>query len=393
MKQIYFDAIAGTPIYPEVWREMEPFIKNEFGNPQSLHSFGEGPRAAIEKARERIAKLIGANKEEIYFTSSGSEANNFAIKGLAFAYQNKGKHIILSSIEHQSILNSAKFLEKLGFKFSYVPVDKYGIVDPDDVRKFINKETILVSVMLANSEIGTIQPIEEIARICHERDVLFHTDAVGGIGYLPIDVSKLGVDSMSLSATQMYGPKGVGALYLRKGTRIIPLIHGGIQEEGKRAGTENVAGIVGFGKAAELALEKMEDRNKKLIRLRDKIIAEFPQKVENVYLTGHPKKRLPYHSSFCVEYIEGEAMLLSLNMKGIAASSGSACTSRTLKASHVLLAMGYSHALAQGSIVFSFIEDNKEEEIDYLLEVFPPIIKRLREMSPLYNKQITKEDR
>ena len=384
MKRIYFDAIAGTPVYPEVWKEMEPFIKNEFGNPQSLHSFGESARNAIEKARERIAKLIGAKKEEIYFTSSGSEANNFAIKGLAFAYQNKGKHIILSSIEHQSILNSAKFLEKFGFKFSYIPVDKYGLVNPEDLKKLINKDTILVSIMWANSEVGTVQPIEEIAKICHERGVLFHTDAVAAIGYLPIDVSEVSIDCMSLSAVQMYGPKGVGALYLKKGTRIIPLIHGGIQEEGKRAGTENVAGIVGFGKAAELALKKMNDRNKKLLSLRNKIIKEFPEKVSDVYLTGHPEKRLPYHSSFCVEYIEGEAMLLSLNIKGIAASSGSACTSRALKASHVLLAMGYSHALAQGSIVFSFIEGNKEEDIDYLLEIFPPIIKRLREMSPLY---------
>ena len=391
MKRIYFDAIAGTPVYPEVWKEMEPFIKNEFGNPQSLHSFGESARNAIEKARERIAKLIGAKKEEIYFTSSGSEANNFAIKGLAFAYQNKGKHIILSSIEHQSILNSAKFLEKFGFKFSYIPVDKYGLVNPEDLKKLINKDTILVSIMWANSEVGTVQPIEEIAKICHERGVLFHTDAVAAIGYLPIDVSEVSIDCMSLSAVQMYGPKGVGALYLKKGTRIIPLIHGGIQEEGKRAGTENVAGIVGFGKAAELALKKMNDRNKKLLSLRNKIIKEFPEKVSDVYLTGHPEKRLPYHSSFCVEYIEGEAMLLSLNIKGIAASSGSACTSRALKASHVLLAMGYSHALAQGSIVFSFIEENKEEDIDYLLEIFPPIIKRLREMSPLYNKINKKE--
>jgi len=391
MKRIYFDAIAGTPVYPEVWKEMEPFIKNEFGNPQSLHSFGESARNAIEKARERIAKLIGAKKEEIYFTSSGSEANNFAIKGLAFAYQNKGKHIILSSIEHQSILNSAKFLEKFGFKFSYIPVDKYGLVNPEDLKKLINKDTILVSIMWANSEVGTVQPIEEIAKICHERGVLFHTDAVAAIGYLPIDVSEVSIDCMSLSAVQMYGPKGVGALYLKKGTRIIPLIHGGIQEEGKRAGTENVAGIVGFGKAAELAIKKMNDRNKKLLSLRNKIIKEFPEKVSDVYLTGHPEKRLPYHSSFCVEYIEGEAMLLSLNIKGIAASSGSACTSRALKASHVLLAMGYSHALAQGSIVFSFIEENKEEDIDYLLEIFPPIIKRLREMSPLYNKINKKE--
>jgi len=391
MKRIYFDAIAGTPIYPEVWKEMEPFIKSEFGNPQSLHFFGESARNAIEKARERIAKLIGAKKEEIYFTSSGSEANNFAIKGLAFACQNKGNHIILSSIEHQSILNSAKFLEKFGFKFSYIPVDKYGLVNPEDLKKLINKDTILVSIMWANSEVGTVQPIEEIAKICHERGVLFHTDAVAAIGYLPINVSEASIDCMSLSAVQMYGPKGVGALYLKKGTRIIPLIHGGIQEEGKRAGTENVAGIVGFGKAAELALKKMNDRNKKLLNLRNKIIKEFPEKVSNVYLTGHPEKRLPYHSSFCVEYIEGEAMLLSLNIKGIAASSGSACTSRALKASHVLLAMGYSHALVQGSIVFSFIEENKEEDIDYLLEIFPPIIRRLREMSPLYNKINKKE--
>jgi cysteine desulfurase len=392
LKHIYFDSIAGTPVHPEVWKEMEPFIKVEFGNPQSLHSFGQKTRKVIEKARERIANLIGAKKEEIYFTSSGSEANNFAIKGLAFAYQNKGRHIILSSIEHQSILNSAKFLEKLGFYFSYLPVDRYGLVDPDDVRKSIKEDTILVSVMWANSEVGTIQPIKEIAKICQERGVLFHTDAVAAVGYVPIDVSKIGIDSLSLAGSQMYGPKGIGALYLKKRTKIIPLIHGGMQEEGKRAGTENVAGIVGLGKAAELSIRKMEERNKKLMKLRDKIIKEFPEKVNYIYLTGHPEKRLPYHASFCIEYIEGEAMLLSLDLKNIAVSSGSACVSRTLRVSHVLLAMGYPHALAQGSIIFSFIENNTEEEIDYLLEVFPPIIERLREMSPLYNKHFSKKE-
>jgi cysteine desulfurase len=367
---------------------MLPYLKDKYGNPQSLHSFGRETGPAVDEAREKVARLIGAFPEEIYFTSSGSESNNFAVKGLALAGQNKGRHIVLSAVEHQSVLNSAKFLENLGFKVDSVPVDSEGLVDPSDFEKTLREDTILASVMLANGEIGTVQPVEELAHICQERKILFHTDAVDAVGNVPVLVQELGVESLSLSGNQFYGPKGSAALYLKKGTRIQPFIDGGIQERGRRAGTENVAGIVGLGKAAEIAASTLMERRNKLQFLRDRLIKELPERVEHVIVTGHREKRLPHHASFCVEFIEGEAMLLSLDMKGIAASSGSACTSRALKASHVLLALGLDHALAQGSVVFSLVENNSEEDVDYLLEVFPPIIERLRNMSPLYAKYL-----
>ncbi|HHF42493.1 MAG: cysteine desulfurase NifS [Candidatus Aminicenantes bacterium] len=386
MKKIYFDHIAATPVAPEVRQAMEPFLGEKFGNPQSLHSFGQEVSLAIEKARSQVAALIKAEPEEIYFTSSGSESNNLAIKGLALANQKKGRHILLSAIEHQSVLYAGKFLEKLGFEVENIPVDSWGWVDPEAVRRAIKAETILVAVMMANSEVGTIQDVAEIASICAEKEVLFHTDAVAYAGSLPLDVSSFPVNTLSLAAHQFYGPKGAAALYIKKGTRLLPLIDGGIQEGGRRAGTENVAGIVGLGEAARLAAQKMKDWQQELGPLRDYLIEELPRRVEHVVLTGHPRRRLPYHASFCVRFIEGEAMLLNLDMKGIAASSGSACTSRALKASHVLLALGLDHALAQGSLVFSLITGNKPQDIDYLLEVFPPIVERLREMSPLYAK-------
>lgn len=386
MKKIYFDHIAATPVAPEVRQAMEPFLGEKFGNPQSLHSFGQEVSLAIEKARSQVAALIKAEPEEIYFTSSGSESNNLAIKGLALANQKKGRHILLSVIEHQSVLYAGKFLEKLGFEVENIPVDYWGWVDPEAVRRAIKSETILVAVMMANSEVGTIQDVAEIASICAEKEVLFHTDAVAYAGSLPLDVSSFPVNTLSLAAHQFYGPKGAAALYIKKGTRLLPLIDGGIQEGGRRAGTENVAGIVGLGEAARLAAQKMKDWQQELEPLRDYLIEELPRRVEHVVLTGHPRRRLPYHASFCVRFIEGEAMLLNLDMKGIAASSGSACTSRALKASHVLLALGLDHALAQGSLVFSLITGNKPQDIDYLLEVFPPIVERLREMSPLYAK-------
>jgi len=386
VKKIYFDHIAATPVAPEVRQAMEPFLGEKFGNPQSLHSFGQEVSLAIEKARSQVAALIKAEPEEIYFTSSGSESNNLAIKGLALANQKKGRHILLSAIEHQSVLYAGKFLEKLGFEVENIPVDSWGWVDPEAVRRAIKAETILVAVMMANSEVGTIQDVAEIASICAEKEVLFHTDAVAYAGSLPLDVSSFPVNTLSLAAHQFYGPKGAAALYIKKGTRLLPLIDGGIQEGGRRAGTENVAGIVGLGEAARLAAQKMKDWQQELGPLRDYLIEELPRRVEHVVLTGHPRRRLPYHASFCVRFIEGEAMLLNLDMKGIAASSGSACTSRALKASHVLLALGLDHALAQGSLVFSLITGNKPQDIDYLLEVFPPIVERLREMSPLYAK-------
>lgn len=386
MERIYFDHIAATPLHPEALEAMIPFLKENFGNPQSLHWHGQEVLEAVTQSRQEVAALINAEPSEILFTSSGSEANNFALKGLALANKNRGSHLVLSAIEHQSILNSAKSLEKFGFRTTLVPVDKTGLVDPEDVQKSLTQETILVSVMLANSEVGTIEPVEEIAKACRVQNIIFHTDAVAAVGNIPVHVKELGVDALSLAGDQFYGPKGSAALYLKKGTRILPFIDGGIQEGGRRAGTENVAGIIGLGKAAEIAAREMNFRQTKSLSLRDRLIDILPKKVEQVQLTGHRAKRLPHHASFCVEFIEGEAMLLNLDMKGIAASSGSACTSRALKASHVLLAMGLDHATAQGSLVFSFIEENSIKDIDYLLEVFPPIVERLRSLSPLYTQ-------
>jgi len=388
MKRIYLDHIAATPLHPQALEAMLPYLTENFGNPQSLHSQGQEVLSAVEEAREKVAELIHSSPTEIYFTSSGSESNNFALKGLALAHCERGKHVIVSAIEHQSVLHSAKNLEKLGFTTTLVPVSKTGLVNPEDVGKALNKETVLVSIMLANSEVGTVEPVTEIAKFCRSRNVLFHTDAVAAAGNIPVDVKELNVDSLSLAGDQFYGPKGSAALFIKKGTRILPFIDGGIQEGGRRAGTENVAGIVGLGKAAELAKREMEARTVKLRSLRERLIDGLLRKVEHVRLTGDREKRLPHHASFCVEFIEGESMLLNLDLKGIAASSGSACTSRALKASHVLLAMGIDHALAQGSLVFSLIEENEASDIDYLLEVFPPIVDRLRKMSPLYTQYL-----
>ncbi len=388
MRRVYLDRIAATPLHPQVLEAMLPYLKENFGNPQSLHSVGQEALRAVEEAREKVAHLINCEPSEILFTSSGSESNNFALKGLALANQKRGTHIILSAVEHQSVLHSAKSLEKLGFKVSSVSVDKWGLVNPEDVQRAFSEETILVSVMLANNEVGTIEPIGEIADFCRSREVLFHTDAVAAAGNIPVDVKVLGIDALSLAGSQFYGPQGSAALFVKKGVRILPFIDGGIQESGRRAGTENVSGIVGLGKAAEIAKKELEKRNEKVKPLRDRLIKLLPQKVEHVFLTGHPEKRLPHHASFCIEFVEGEAMLLNLDMQGISASSGSACTSRALKASHVLLAMGIDHALAQGSLVFSLIEETTSKDIDYLLEVFPPIIERLRKMSPLYTQYL-----
>lgn len=393
MRRVYLDHIAGTPLHPLVLEEMLPFLKEKYGNPQSLHSVGQEALEAVEKARAEVAALINAAPAEMHFTSSGSESNNFALKGLALARRARGNHLILSAVEHQSVLNAANSLEKLGFEATLVPVDRWGVVDPDDVKKAVKKETVLISIMLANGEVGTIEPVAEIAKVCRSLGVVFHTDAVAAAGNIPVDVKELEVDALSLAANQFYGPKGCAALYVKKGTRIIPIIDGGNQEAGRRAGTENVAGIVGMGKAAEVAASGMEARLKMLMALRDKLISVLPGKIEHVVLTGHPKIRLPHHASFCVEFVEGEAMLLSLDMKGVAASSGSACTSKALKASHVLLAMGFDHALAQGSLVFSLIDGTAGEDVDYLFEVFPPIIERLRKMSPLYTQFMEKKEK
>ncbi len=381
MKKRYFDHVSTNPLHPEALDAMMPYFKEEYGNPLSVYDLGVNAKNAIEDAREKVANLVNTKPAEIIFTASGAEANNFALRGIAFAKQNEGKHIIISKMEHHSVLNSARVLEKQGFVVTYLPVDKYGIVDPEAVKKSIIDQTILISVIHANSEVGTIEPIKEIAEIAKERNITFHTDAVAAVGNIPVDVEELGVDLMSITAHQFYGPKGAGAMYLRRGQRITPLIFGGIQEGGRRAGTENVPAIVGMGKAAELAKEELQNRMNHVIKLRDKIIDGI-RKIDNVHFTGHPDKRLPGHASFCVEFIEGEGMLLMMEAKGIYAASGSACTSKALKASPVLVSMGVPTHVAHGSVVFSLGMNNTEEDIDYLLEEFPQIIKRLRDMSP-----------
>ena len=386
MRKVYLDNVATTPLLPEVRQVMLPYLGEVFGNPSSLHDWGDTARQAVEAARVQVAQLIGASAEEIIFTGSGTESNNLAIKGLALAQQNRGKHVVVSAVEHFSVLHSARTLEKWGFELSLVPVDKYGVVNPEDVRQSLRKDTVLVSVMHANGEVASIEPIREIAQITREADVVFHTDAVATAGTIPVDVKELGIDALSLAGNQFYGPKGVGALWVRKGVRVMPLLNGGVQEGGRRAGMENVPAIVGLGKAAELAKASMAARMEHLTRLRDRLLTELPAKIDHVVVTGHPQSRLPGNASFCVEFIEGESMLMLLNSRGVAVSSGSACTSRALKASHVLIAMGIPHALAQGSVLFTLGMDNTPEDIDYVLEVLPPIVDRLRQMSPLYSK-------
>jgi cysteine desulfurase len=381
MRKCYFDHAATDPLHPAVLEVMMPYLTEEYGNALSVYDLGTKARNAIEAARHEVASLINAKPSGIIFTSGGVEANNTALRGVALANQSKGKHIIVSKAEHHSILNSARFLEKSGFVATYLPVDKYGLVDPEAVERAITKETVLISITHASREIGTIEPIKEISAIAKKRNIVFHSDAVSTTGNIPVDVNELGVDLLSMTAHQFYGPKGIGALYVREGMRLAPLIYGGIQEGGRRAGTENVAAIAGMGKAATLAKSEMSSRREHCRNLRDKLI-EGVLKIPRVYLTGHPENRLPQHASFVVEYIEGEAMLLMLSMKGIYAASGSACSSKALKSSPVLLSLGISSALAQGSIVFTLGTDNSEEDVEYFLDEFPVIIKRLREMSP-----------
>jgi cysteine desulfurase len=381
MKETYMDHVATNPVHPDVLEAMLPYFKEHFGNPLSIYEPGAKAKKAIENARANTAALINAKPNEIIFTSSGAESNNFALKGIAFANQNKGKHIIISKIEHHSVLNSARFLEKSGFAVTYLPVDKYGLVDPAVVEKAITQETTLISIIHANPEIGTIEPIAEIGKITKQKGIILHTDAVASAGNIPVDVQFLNVDMLTLAAHQFYGPKGAAALYLKEGTRIIPLIYGGIQEGGRRAGTENVPAIVGMGKAAELAKRDMQKRINHIKPLRDKLISTA-LKIEKVFLTGHPEQRLPGHASFVVEYIEGEAMLLLLAGKGIYAATGSACSSKALKSSPVLLSIGTPVNLAQGSVVFTLGEKTTEEETDYFNEVFPQTIRQLRNMSP-----------
>lgn len=385
MRDVYLDYGATTPLRTEVLEAMLPYLREQFGNPLSLHRYGDEPRQAVEESREKVAQLIGARSNEIYFTASGSEANNMAVKGIALMNQKKGKHLVVSAIEHLSVINAAQTMEKLGFEVTRVPVDKHGMVDPQDVEKAMRDDTTLVSIMHASSEIGTIQPLAEIAKVVKGNSkAYFHTDAVATVGSVPVDVRELGVDLLSLAGNQFYGPKGAGALYIKRATRIQPLIDGGIQEAGRRAGTEDVPAIVGLGVAAALAAADMEARVAHVVSLRDRLMERLSSEIDRVYLTGHPSTRLPGHVSVVVEFIEGEAMLLLLNMQGVAASSGSTCTSRALKASHVLTAIGIEPGLANGSLLLTLGRDNTVEDVDYLMEVFPPIVDRLRQMSPLY---------
>jgi len=384
---IYFDNAATTFLKKEVLDEMMPYLTEEYGNPSSIYRHGQKAQMALIRARETVAKALNADPREIYFTGSGSEADNWAIKGAAFRNRKKGNHIITSSIEHHAVLHTCEYLEKQGFQITYLPVDEYGLVSVEDVKKAITDETILITIMFANNEIGTIQPIKEIAQMAGEKGILFHTDAVQAVGALPIDVKDLGVDMLSLSAHKFNGPKGVGALYIRKGVVIDNLIHGGGQERGKRASTENVAGIVGLAKAIELATSNIEEKSKKITALRDKVIKGVLERVPDCRLNGHPTMRLPNNANFSFKYIEGEGLLLLLDANGICASSGSACTSGSLDPSHVLLAIGLDHETAHGSLRISLSEFNTEEEVDKFLEVLPAVVQRLRDMSPLYDKR------
>lgn len=383
-KLIYMDHAATTYVKPEVLNEMMPYFTENYGNPSSIYSISRVTQRAITEAREKVAKAMNADKSEIYFTGGGSEADNWAIKGIAYAYKNKGNHIITTKIEHHGLLHTCEYLEKQGFEVTYLDVDSEGFINLEELKNAITDKTTLVSIMFANNEIGTIQPIKEIGEICRERKVFFHTDAVQAVGHVPVDVKEMNIDLLSLAAHKFYGPKGVGALYVRKGIKIHNLIHGGAQERNRRGGTENVAGIVGLSKALELAVDHMEENNKKLIGLRDKLINGL-LKIPYTKLNGPVgDTRLPGNVNIGFEFIEGESILLMLDAKGICASSGSACTSGSLDPSHVLLAIGLPHEKAHGSLRLSLGDANTEEEIDYVLEVIPSIITRLREMSPLW---------
>jgi len=387
MKRIYLDYAATTPTHPDVAKEMLPYFTNAFGNPSSIYSYGQEAKGAIEETRAKIANLIGAHEEEMVFTGSGTEADNFAIKGTAFANENKGKHIITSAIEHPAVIETCKFLEKGGFTVTYLPVDEYGMVNPDDVKKTITAKTILVSIMHANNEIGTIQPITDIAKICRETEVSLHTDAVQTVGHIPVNVNELGVNLLSLSAHKLYGPKGVGLLYIRKGTKLATFMSGGEQERNRRASTENVPGIVGLGKAVDIAQEEMTAETKRVKNLRDRLVHGLLEKIDDTRLNGHPVKRLPNNANITVDFVEGESMLLNLDLEGICASTGSACSTASLEPSHVLLAMGLSPEQSHGSLRLSLGKWTTGEEIDRVLEVLPRIVAKLRAMSPLFKNQ------
>lgn len=385
---IFLDYVSGKPVDPRVLEAMNPYHREIFGNPSSLHIFGDPPVEAMEDARKKVADLIGAkDPKEIVFTSGATESNNLAIKGVAFRNQNKGNHIIISAIEHISILNITKYLEKFGFKTTRVGVDKYGTVELDKLEKQIKPETLLISINYANNEIGTIEPIKEISKIAHDQNISLHVDAVAAEGLIPIDVQKYGIDLLTLSSNDIYGPRGIGALYIKTGTMIEPIIHGGGQERGLRSGTEDIPGIVGLGKAAEIAKNEMEKDSTRIQKMRDRIINTVLGTIDHSYLNGHPTQRLPNNAHFRFDYIEGEAILLGLNMKGIAVSTGSACAAKRLEASHVLIATGLLKEEAHGSLELTLGKYNTEEDVDYFLEVLPQVIDRLRKLSPLTPKR------
>ncbi len=382
------DYQAGAPTDPRVLEAMMPYFTEIFGNPSSSHQFGQEAKIAMDHARSSVAELVGAKKaEEIVFTSGGTESNNLAIRGVAHRNREKGDHVITTKIEHMSVINTCKSLQKEGFKVTFIPVDKYGVVDLERLRSEISEKTILISVMYANGEIGTVEPIREIGSICHHNKIYFHVDAVAAAGKIPIDVQQEDIDLLSISSNDMYGPKGVGALYIREGMRIIPVMFGGGQEKGLRSGSEDIPGIVGMGKAAEIAKNEMYSESKRMIELRDRLISNITRDIPHSYLNGHPTERLPNNVNVRFSYIEGESLILSLDMEGVAVSSGSACTSKTLEPSHVLLAIGLAHEEAHGSLLFSLGRQTSKEDVDYVSGILPSIVKRLRAMSPLTPKE------
>lgn len=388
MKKVYLDHGATTPVREEVLEAMLPFFKEKYGNPSSLHFLGRESRWYVDEAREKIAMGIGAHPDEIIFTSGGTESDNLAIQGTAERLKEKGDHIITTQIEHHAVLDTCEALGKKGFKVTYLPVDENAMVDPADLREAINDNTILVTIMHANNEVGTIQPINELTKISKEKGILFHSDAIQSVGNYPVNVRELGVDMLSLSGHKFNGPKGIGALYIKKGSKISRIIHGGGQEKMIRPGTENLPGIVGLGKAMELAAGEVDEKAKEISRLRDKLIDGLA-KIEYTRLNGHPDRRLPGNVNVSIEYVEGESLLLNLDMKGIAASSGSACTSGSLQPSHVMTAMGIGHQSAHGSLRFTIGRENTEEDIDYVLDVMPEIVERLRSMSSIWQGKET----
>ena len=383
-KTIYLDNAATTPTDPEVLKEMLPYFCEKYGNASSVYGLGQESKQAVTKARKQIADALNADEGEIYFTAGGSESDNWAIKATAEALQSKGKHIITSSIEHHAVLNTCEYLEKRGFEVTYLKVDSDGLIDIGELEAAIRPDTILISIMFANNEIGTVEPVKEISETAKKHGILFHTDAVQAFTHVPIDVKELGIDMLSASGHKFNGPKGVGFLYIRKGVRIKSFVHGGQQEKGKRAGTENVPGIVGIGKAAELAMSTLKERAEKEIKLRDHLIDRILGEIPYTRLNGHREKRLPNNTSFCFRFIEGESLLMWLDMAGICGSSGSACTSGSLDPSHVLLAIGLPHEIAHGSLRLTLSEKNTIEEMDYVVDCIKETVDKLRKMSPLY---------